>query len=54
MQGNLRVPGGLSTLARKSFMVRSAVVWNSIPPDIRNSKSIQVFKKKLKKWINNL
>ena len=50
-QGNLRVPVVESSLARKSFLVRSATVWNRIPPDIRSSTSIQVFKRKLKKWI---
>ena len=49
-QGNLRVPVVESSLAGKSFLVRSATVWNSIPPDIRSSKSIQVFKGKLKQW----
>ena len=49
-QGNLRVPVVESSLAGKSFLVRSATVWNSIPPDIRSSKSIQVFKRKLKQW----
>ena len=35
----------------KSFMVRSAVVWNEIPADIRNCKTLGVFKKNLKEWI---
>ena len=50
-QGNLRVPVVERSLASKSFMVRSAVIWNQIPPDIRNCKTLGVFKKNLKQWI---
>jgi hypothetical protein len=50
-QGNLRVPAAEKLVASKSFMVRSAVTWNQIPADIRNSKSVGIFKKKLKEWI---
>ena len=50
-QGNLRVPPVESSLAGKSFMVRSASVWNTVPPDIRSIKTIHTFKKKLKQWV---
>ena len=50
-QGTLRVPPVESSVASKSFMVRSAVTWNQIPADIRNSKNLGNFKKKLKEWI---
>ena len=50
-QGTLRVPSADKSLASKSFMVRSAVVWNKIPADIRNCKTLGVFKKNLKQWI---
>ena len=49
-QGNLRVPPVETDLAGKSFMVRAAAVWNTVPPDIRNIKTIHTFKKKLKQW----
>ena len=49
-QGNLRLPVVEYSLSRKSFMVRSASVWNSIPPEIRNINTIGTFKKKLKEW----
>ena len=49
-QGNFWLPGVQYTLSRKSFMIRSASSWNSIPPDIRNSNTIGTFKKKLKEW----
>ena len=50
-QGTMRVPLADKSVASKSFMVRSAVVWNEIPADIRNCKTLGVFKKKLKQWI---
>ena len=50
VQGNLRVPAVESSLAGKSFMVRSASVWNTVPPDIRNIRTIHTFKKRLKEW----
>ena len=50
-EGTLRVPVVETSLASKSFMVRSAVMWNSVPPDIRSIQKLQQFKSKLKKWI---
>ena len=50
-QGTLRVPLADKSVESKSFMVRSAVVWNKIPADIRNCKTLGVFKKNLKQWI---
>ena len=50
-QGNLIVPPVETDLAGKSFMVRAAAVWNTVPPDIRNIKTIHTFKKKLKQWV---
>ena len=38
-------------MASKSYMVRSAVMWNSIPPSLRNVKEFQTFKGKLKHWV---
>ena len=52
-QGNLLVPVVESSLASKSFMVRSASTWNSIPPEIRNTRNLQGFKKKLKQWVKS-
>ena len=50
-QGNLRVPVVERSVSSKSFMVKSAVIWNQIPPEIRNCKTLGVFKKSLKQWI---
>ena len=50
-EGTLRVPVVVTSLASKSFMVRSVVMWNSVPPDIRSIQKLQQFKSKLKKWI---
>ena len=50
-QGTLRVPLAVKSVETKSFMVRSAVVWNEIPADIRNFKTLGAFEKKLKEWI---
>ena len=50
-QGTLKVPAVEYSVSKKSFMVRSAYMWNTIPPDIRNCKTVELFKKKLKEWI---
>ena len=52
-QGNLRVPPVESHLAGKSFMVRSAGVWNTLPADIGSIKTVHTFKKKLKQWVKH-
>ena len=48
--GGLRVDGLHGGLASKSFLVRVAKEFNTIPSDIRLSRSIPSFKKQLKKW----
>ena len=50
-QGNLRVPVVEKSLSSNSFMVRSAVTWNSVPADIRSCKKLGAFKKRLKQWV---
>ena len=48
--GALLIPAVSTSLGRKSFPVRAAAVWNQSPADIRNLKSLQTFKQKLKSW----
>ena len=47
----MRVPIVESALSSKSFLVRSAVMWNSIPANLRSIKKFETFKSKLKQWI---
>eukprot|EP00092_Neocalanus_flemingeri_P070706 GFUD01086814.1.p1 GENE.GFUD01086814.1~~GFUD01086814.1.p1 ORF type:complete len:145 (+),score=22.05 GFUD01086814.1:49-435(+) len=49
-EGTLRVPPMETGLSGKSFMVRSAVMWNTVPPDIRSIKKFETLKRKLKQW----
>ena len=49
-EGTLRVPSVETSLSSKSFMVRSAVMWNAAPPSIRSTQKFETFKSKLKKW----
>ena len=49
-KGTLRVPVVEKSVSAKSFMVRSAVMWNTIPPSIRDIKKFETFKSKLKHW----
>ena len=49
-QGNLLVPVVNKAVSSKSFMVRAAATWNSIPADIRSTNTLVGFKKKLKEW----
>ena len=48
--GTLLVPAVEKSLTRKSFMVRSIAAWNTVPPEIRNLKKLETFKKKIKQW----
>ena len=41
---------GKSALASNSFCYRGATSYNSLPPDIRETRNEQSFKRKLKKW----
>ena len=50
LEGTLRVPSVESDLAQKSFMTRSAVMWNTIPAELRSIKKLESFKIKLKQW----
>ena len=49
-EGTLRVPIVERDLSSKSFLVRSAGMWNRVPPDIRNGQNLETFKRKLKGW----
>ena len=50
LEGTLRVPSVESDLAQKSFMTRSAVMWNTIPAELRSIKKLESFKIRLKQW----
>ena len=39
------------SIARGSFMYRSAKLWNSLPVDTRKINSVSLFKKEAKLWI---
>ena len=47
----LAIPTVQTNIAKNSFEVRAAVIWNTIPSDIRNTNGIKSFKKRLKSWI---
>ena len=51
VDGTLRVPQVERSVSGKSFMVRAAVMWNTIPPNLSTIKQQQTFKKNLKIWI---
>ena len=41
----------LKTYGPRSFSCAAPLLWNSIPYDIRNSSTIDTFKRKLKTWL---
>ena len=49
-EGTLRVQQVEMSLSGKSFLVRAAVMWNSIPASIRSIKKLETFKSRLKTW----
>jgi hypothetical protein len=44
---NLLSPNQTQIFLKNSFEYNGAVVWNSIPTEIRNSTSLKIFKNKL-------
>jgi hypothetical protein len=48
--GTLLVPDVEMSISKKSFMVRSTVMWNSIPLSLRAMQNLETFKKNLKIW----
>ena len=49
--GNLKIPATETALASKSFLIRSISCWNTTPPEIRECRTLQTLKKKLKDYI---
>ena len=49
--GGMRSEGVYGNLVTKSFLVRAAREFNTIPAEIRNLRTLTNFKQKLKKWI---
>ena len=47
----LHVPRSLSTDFNRAFSVQGPKLWNSLPADVRNSKSINRFKSELKNYL---
>ena len=45
---DIRVPSTNSCIREFSIRIKGALTWNSIPKIIRNSKSIYIFKKRVK------
>ena len=44
---NVCIPKPNTNFLKNSLAYNGAVIWNSIPPDIRYSENIEMFKKKL-------
>ena len=42
------------SLALNSFTYRGAKLWNNVPPHIRNSQKIGIFKKEIKKYVKQM
>ena len=49
--GRMIIQNTRLTLTKKSFTVRGACNWNSLPTSIRELESISQFKKEIKVWI---
>ena len=44
---------GIAEQAGGTFTSRGTKVYNSLPAEIRNSRTLETFKYKLKKWVVN-
>ena len=49
--GGVRITGVHGGLVNKSFLIRAAQEYNSVPARIRASSSLPTFKQKLKQWV---
>ena len=49
--GGIRLDGNHGELVNKSFLIRAAKEFNTIPSSIRMSRSLPSFKQQLKLWI---
>ena len=49
--GAIRLTGNYNSQVESSFLKRAANSYNEIPGDIRSSRTLPVFKRKLKFWI---
>ena len=49
--GKVIVPNTRLSLAMNSFCFRGATQWNKLPAVLRQSPTLVIFKKELKKWI---
>ena len=49
----LFIPLHKSQFFDKSFTVAAAREWNSLPPDLKTSRSVGIFKRKLKEFLSN-
>lgn len=47
----LKLPLSRSEYYRDSFTIKAARLWNNLPPDIRHSKSLPIFKSKLHSYL---
>ena len=51
IRGNIVIQNTRLSLFKKSFVVRGAELWNSVPLSVRRIDNCQMFKKLLKDWI---
>ena len=49
--GRIMIPKLNLNLANRSFTIRGAEIWNSLPRNIRNQTKVVTFKKMLKAWV---
>ena len=49
----LNVPFARSNQSKRFISVRGAEQWNSLPPDIRNARTVLTLKKKVKQYLLN-
>ena len=50
---DLHVPLGKTNVRKFSIRINGAMVWNTLPESVRESQSLMVFKKSLRKYLND-
>ena len=50
--GRIKIDHARLQLVQDGFIYRATSVWNSLPSEMRQSKTLFIFKSKLLKWIN--
>ena len=54
MENKLFVPKPRTEYLKRSFGYSGAVLWNSLPPELRSAQTLPIFKRGLEGWLSSV